>query len=141
MNEFLVIGLVFASMIGWVVGGSGIRFLRWLVWPAVAGVLLGLGGIELWRVALDSVSLGMVNSLPYGEKTSPLVRGSVFLALGLPALAVNLNVWPGLFAGLLILAGLFWLSRKLNVFTFVLWEAVAALYQSGILIVACLLGT
>ncbi len=139
MVEKLLIGLVLAHIICWVVGGTGVRWVRWLALPIISlGILLQVAGHSAWLAAGAVLAEGAVNTLPYGDKTPRGGRGPVCLALGIPAVILNLHLWwAPVYTGLIFIAW-FLASRKWNWISWFSAEIAVGFAQGTALVFAVL---
>ena len=138
MSEPMIVALLIAGPLLWMLGGTYHKGWRRIVWPIVAGVLLMLSSLFWWKALSVAILLSVVTALPYGDKTPWPVKIAVFMSLGIPALALNLSVWPVvLIAGLTVTSN-FWLSQKYNWFTHKIFEGTAGFTQAICIVIGIL---
>ena len=131
--------LLLSSVFCWMAGGAGWspfgKGWRRFVWPVIATSILLFSGIVWWKALLVCSGLIVVNTLPYGDRTTWLWRPFVFASYALPA---GVLAWQTLLVSLplsvIMLTLLFVLSRKINWVTWKVWEAQAGLLQAASMI-------
>ena len=128
--------LIVSSILFWRLGGAGFKWARRFVWPAIAGIILILSGAEHWRVLICVAGLIGVNHLGYGDRTTWRQRGIVLTLLAAPSLALSWHLWALRFVLMGGLASLFfWLSRRYNRFSHLLFETLCGFLQALTLVV------
>ena len=129
--------LIISSVLLWRLGGAGFKWARRFVWPALAGIILILSGAEHWRVLICVAGLIGVNHLGYGDRTTWSQRGIVLTLLALPSLFLSWHLWA---LRLVLMGGLsslfFWLSRRYNRFSHLLFETLCGFLQALTLVVS-----
>ena len=137
-----MVGMFLAALVGWLAGGRGWwpgKAWRRYLWPLAAGIALFWAGIGLGRAIGVSVGLGVVNSLPYGDSTPAWLRPVVFASYALPSAWLSTKyLLPLLLVSAGFLSLWFWLSRKIQAWTWTTWEALSGLIQASSLIIGCL---
>ncbi len=92
-NEFLMIGAMTSGGLLFSLGGTGFKYLRRFVLPALLGGLALWAGIEWWRcAAMASLMIGAF-CLPYGERTPYWAKFLVGCSFVLPTLFIGYNIW------------------------------------------------
>ena len=132
-----MLALIATGVILWRLGGTsrGHWPRRWL-WPILAGSLLLYSGVVPWRVSGTVVGLILVNHLPYGERVSWPLRILILTNLALPSLTLSWHLWALRLALMGGLASLFfWLSRRYNRFSHLLFETLCGFLQALTLVV------
>ncbi len=130
MDEPKIMFLIVAGVACWMLGGYRWKWLRRYVWPLCAGVFVLVAGVEWWRALLVGVSFGVVNALPYGDRTP-------FLSYGLPVWWIEIYWWSTVVFGA-TLPVLMFASQKFDRVSWKLWEASAGLLQAAVVVMAIL---
>ena len=138
--------LVASGVVLWRLGGTSLgHWPRRFLWPAVAGIVLILSDAEQVRVLACVAGLIAVLHLPYGEEFTwnhqeyrlpwPL-RILILTSLALPSLCLSWHLWA---LRLILMGGLaslfFWLSRRYNRFSHLLFETPCGWLQAMTLVV------
>ena len=139
MTELQIGVLLVSGVVCWMLGGSGFKFVRRFLWPVLCAGLLWWAGTHLLESLLTGLGLIIACSLHYGDRTPWPVKVVVFLALPMPALVVNLWVWPFCVLFGVLITGIAWLSHRYNFFTHKIFEAHAGLLQAGCIVIARLI--
>ena len=84
MNREILMMIAMGSGILFPIGGYRWKWLRRYLLPVILGVVALLGGAIWWRALAMTVGLGIVFSLPYGDKTPTWLRYIVGISYVLP---------------------------------------------------------
>ena len=141
-----MVWLILSSIFCWLAGGRGWPpfrkgYRRWL-WPLMAGILLACTGLLWWKALAISLSLTLVNSLGYGTGSPWLItKMTVFASYVLPSAWMSVTYLPHLLGVSLVFLTVWWvLSQRINVWTQITWESLAAVLQASSLIIGRLAG-
>jgi len=105
--------------------GTGYKWLRREILPAIWAILAFTAGFEWWRCVCFAISQDVVFRLPYGERTPPWLKLIIFMAYPLPSLFLGFNIWQAC-AG--IVCFIFWALSN--------WKPTAKAFEW---VVSCLL--
>lgn len=109
MTEWLMIVAMGSAGILGAVGGTGFKWARRFVLPAILGLVAYKAGFKKWRCAVLAVGLAVAFCLPYGERTPWVVKAVVACCYTLPTLVLGLSIWQLITPAVFML--LFWLSN------------------------------
>ena len=138
--------LVASGVVLWRLGGTSLgHWPRRFLWPAVAGIVLIVSDAEQVRVLACVAGLIAINHAPYGDDFTwrhqefPLpwwLRILILTSLAVPSLLLSWHLWA---LRLVLMGGLaslfFWLSRRYNRFSHLLFETLCGFLQALTLVV------
>lgn len=138
-KEWLMIGAMGTGGILFAIGGTGFKWARRFVLPAVFGVLAALSGAVLWKCAIMTALFIGAFHLGYGVKSGWLKRSVAAVAFVIPTFLFGFTPWqivtPLAFLGMYKLSNTVWAA---NMF---LWKCVEFLTGSLIgVTIASLIG-
>ena len=137
MKEWIIIALLGIGPILWMIGGTGYKWARRIVYPIAAAILAVLFGARILNAAVMGLLLAAVLTLPYGDRTSWPVRIIVFTSYAIPSWAIHFLWWMPLLTGA-VLTLVMLASRRLNFVTHKIWEGSAGFVQSASIVMAML---
>ena len=135
MSEWRMILLLGCAPILWMAGGTWKKFWRRFVWPLFA-LITTWGLISNWLVVGMGLTLIGTATLPYGDRTSWLVRFIVFTMLGAHVIWLDpiFGLWWALGTAI-VLSAYMALSQRYNRATHKIFEFLAGgLQASGIIL-------
>ena len=138
MTEPLIIMLIASGVLCWMVGGTGAKWVRRFLWPAIVASVLGISGQTWGSSIMVSFFVALSATLPYGDRTPRWLRSAVFLAVASPGLLLNLKIWPFVLIAWVLLMGAFIASRKWNWFTHKIWEGFTGFLQASLIVMGVL---
>ena len=137
MSDWLKVGLLSSAVVCWLIGGTRGKWVRRIIWPTLAALILQLHGVAGWQIAGVYFGLVLTCTLGYGEGKSWRYRTGVFISYAIPSFFLS---WHLGWLRLLLAGGgcmlLFWLSRRYNKVDHKLFEAYAGFSQASTLILA-----
>ena len=92
-KEFLMIGCMGAGAILFPLGGTGFKWARRFVLPAILGFMALLAGFAWWSCAVYAVAQAITLCLPYGERTPYTVKALVYISYALPSFLFGFTIW------------------------------------------------
>lgn len=139
MKEWIIIGTLTLGPLLYMIGGTGFKWARRFILPLILGItafILSeslLRGIGVWLLSTGVFHLG------YGENSPIFMRMMTLLAHGLclVPLIVGFNAVL-IFVTPLVFGLGYWLSRKLNFFTWKVVEGAVGFSISCSLVLMCL---
>lgn len=130
MKEWLMIGVMATGGIGFAIGGTGFRFVRFAIMPLLLGALCYYAGIAWWRDLAFACTAGGILTLGYGDKVPMWRKCLVFAGYGLMTVWLGLTAWQVMI--LLAVITLYLLSNwKVTASTFV-WKICEFLFGTYI---------
>lgn len=92
-NEFLMIGCMGSGTMLFPLGGTGFKWARRFVLPAILGLLAFFNGFVWWSCIAYAVAQAVTLCLPYGERTPYWIKALVFTSYALPSFLFGFCVW------------------------------------------------
>ena len=138
MTEWIFIIMMTTGVALFAIGGTGFKWARRFVLPAVQTLCLIWLGVSWWQSLIAGGLMVLAFVMPYGSESVPsyLFKFLVGCMYALPSLAVGFSVWVFLVPVMFTLV--FWLSNWKPTASAFTWRICEGIF--GFLVTASLIG-
>lgn len=136
MTEWAWILVVPMGWLCWAIGGTGAKWVRRYVYPALLSIALAVLGIVWWKWCWVAGWISLTAHLGYGDRATWAKRwfiGCCYACSLLPlaGAASSVTSWLLIPISAALLVGLVWASRRWNALTWKLCEGILGGWHSG----------